>query len=294
MGNARADLPMLSAENWRGLRWEWLWVYRAAADSQGRWTNGNEAPCGVFFVEKGSVEIEMAGRVFRVDRGHAFFSAPGLRRHRFHPGARLLSVGFRCHRPDGLSVYAKGLPLVAPASRLRPLRAATVRLFAAVHGDVREVGYRRAVEPRPRALDVWAAHEAAFLSWFATYVRALAGFGVRPETGHQGGRRLDAILRLLGDAPFGSRVDFAALAARAGCSRRRLDQLLRAGLGLTARGFLERRRLEAARRLLGDFSLHLKEVATRLGFRQPSHFTAWFRAAAGSSPSAYRLEMLQP
>ena len=69
---------------------------------------------------------------------------------------------------------------------------------------------------------------------------------------------------------------------------------MRAGLGLTAKGFLEQRRLEGARRLLGEGELPLKEVAALLGFRHAPHFTAWFKAGAGRTPSAYRREASRP
>jgi AraC-like DNA-binding protein len=288
------DPPQLTVFAWQETRLEWLWVYRAASATQEVWSATHDVPSGVFFVEKGRVDIEAQGRRLSVPAGFAFFSAPGLRRHFFTAGTRLLSAGFRCRRPDGLPLYAKGLNLVMPMRRLRSLHRATLELYKTVHGAGTPVDYHRAILPRPATLVDRARREAAFYAWFATYIETLAKLGVLPTPGHSGGRLLDRIIGLLNDEPLGRSSILPALAARAGYSRRRLDQLLQAGLGLTAKGFLEQRRIESARRLLGDGELPLKEVAALLGFRHAPHFTTWFKTCSGRTPSAYRREASRP
>jgi len=287
------DLPETPAFSWQETRFEWLWVYRAAGLNPGAWSGFSQVPYGLFFVEKGRVDIEVKGRRMVVPSGCAFFSAPGRRRHFFAKGTRLLSVGFRCRRPDGLPLYAEGLNLVVPTRRLRTLHRLTSGLFETVHQGRASVDYRRSILPRPISLVDRARREQAFFGWFAAYVETLAGMGVRPAPGHAGGRRLARIIGLLNDEPLGRPAELAELAARAGYGRRRLDQLLQAGLGLTAKGFLEARRMESARRLLGEGELPLKEVAALLGFRHAPHFTAWFKGGAGRTPSAYRREASQ-
>jgi AraC-like DNA-binding protein len=291
MAEAPPDIPVFA---WQGTRFEWLWVYHAASAKQEVWSAPADVPNGVFFVEKGRVDIEAHGRRFAVPAGTAFFSAPGPRRHFFAAGTRLLSVGFRCRRADGLPLYAKGLNLLASTARLRSLHRATVALYESLHGGRTAVDYHRAILPRPATLADRARREAAFFAWFAAYADALAKFGVQPAPGHRGGRVLDRIIGLLNDESLGRPSALPELAARAGYSRRRLDQLLQSGLGLTAKGFLEERRLESARRLLGEGELPLKEVAALLGFRHAPHFTTWFKAGSGRTPSAYRREASRP
>ena len=291
MAEDPSNIPVFA---WQGTRFEWLWVYHAASAKQEVWSAPADVPNGVFFVEKGRVDIEAHGRRFAVPAGAAFFSAPGPRRHFFAAGTRLLSVGFRCRRADGLPLYAKGLNLLASTARLRSLHRATVALYESLHGGRTAVDYHRAILPRPATLADRARREAAFFAWFAAYADALAKFGVQPAPGHRGGRVLDRIIGLLNDESLGRPSALPELAARAGYSRRRLDQLLQSGLGLTAKGFLEERRLESARRLLGEGELPLKEVAALLGFRHAPHFTTWFKAGSGRTPSAYRREASRP
>jgi len=291
MAEAPPEIPVFA---WQETRFEWLWVYRAASAKQEVWSAPADIPNGVFFVEKGRVDIEAHGRRFAVPAGAAFFSAPGPRRHFFAAGTRLLSAGFRCRRPDGLPLYAKGLNLVASTARLRSLHRATVALYESLHGGRAAVDYHRAILPRPATLADRARRESAFFGWFAAYADSLAKLGVHPAPGHRGGRVLDRIIGLLNDESLGRPSALPALASRAGYSRRRLDQLLQSGLGLTAKGFLEQRRMESARRLLGEGELPLKEVAALLGFRHAPHFTTWFKAGSGRTPSAYRREASRP
>ena len=117
MAEAPPEIPVFA---WQETRFEWLWVYRAASAKQEVWSAPADIPNGVFFVEKGRVDIEAHGRRFAVPAGAAFFSAPGPRRHFFAAGTRLLSAGFRCRRPDGLPLYAKGLNLVASTAFCMP------------------------------------------------------------------------------------------------------------------------------------------------------------------------------
>ena len=174
------------------------------------------------------------------------------------------------------------------------LHRATLALYQGVHSGRAAVNYRQSILPLPTTLAARARHEAAFYTWFAACAEALAKLGVNPTPMQAGGgRQLNRIIRILNDAPLGRPAEIAQLALRTGYSRRRLDQLLQSGLGLTAKGFLEQRRLESARRLLGEGDLPLKEVAALLGFRHASHFTLWFKTHGGRTPSLHRREASQ-
>jgi len=58
----------------------------------------------------------------------------------------------------------------------------------------------------------------------------------------------------------------------------------------TLHDFLQRTRLDEARRLLGDPTLTIKEVAARLHFSSEFYFSHFFRKASGMSPTQFRRE----
>lgn len=102
-----------------------------------------------------------------------------------------------------------------------------------------------------------------------------------------------ALRRLLGAASDGQRsvwkgtrtVDL--LCAELGTTRWTLRRHL-ALEGASFRGILAAVRLDLARRLLGETTLSLAEVAERVGFDGPTSFSRFFRAATHASPTEYR------
>jgi hypothetical protein len=260
--------PEITADAWRSLRCEWLWVYRGAVPVCGVWSAEIPVPVGVFFVEQGSGRIRADGKEIAVKRGEAFFSAPGPRRHWFAPGTRLLSVGFRCPWPDGRPIFRAGLNFAAKSATLR---TATLELFRRVYGGRKEVTYREAVKPATKALAIWSAREAAFLAWFAVWSEALHQNGIKPEPrvaakGRRG--RVDQLIAWLDKRPPDQTAP--TLPPGFALGLRRADQLLQQHRGTSLRGYLECRRLDAAReRVLAD-EVTLKQIAFELGFRHAS------------------------
>jgi AraC family transcriptional regulator, transcriptional activator of pobA len=64
--------------------------------------------------------------------------------------------------------------------------------------------------------------------------------------------------------------------------------VIRQKTGRPVGAWIDAKLLSEARALLSRSTLSLKEIAFRLGFREPGHFSRFFRAHAGMTPSAYR------
>jgi transcriptional regulator GlxA family with amidase domain len=82
------------------------------------------------------------------------------------------------------------------------------------------------------------------------------------------------------------------MAAVIGVSASQLRRLFMRNLGATPRQRLCSLRLEAAARLLQDPGLRIKEIQTRVGIADASHFCRDFRERFGASPTAYRESLL--
>lgn len=72
-----------------------------------------------------------------------------------------------------------------------------------------------------------------------------------------------------------------------GCSPRTLQRRLH-DAGVTYGELVDRVRTEAACRLLDDPNLHLYEIASALGFADPSSFSRFFRRMRGVAPRELR------
>lgn len=71
-------------------------------------------------------------------------------------------------------------------------------------------------------------------------------------------------------------------------STSRLRKAIKQQTGKTLKEFQQERLLSEARNLLYDPSISLNEISEALGFKQPAHFSAWFKRKEGLSPRAYR------
>ena len=281
-----ADTPLFPAP-WRDLRNDWLWVYRGKSATEEVWSPKITVPAGVFFVETGQVKIRAGGVSHAVLPGQAFFSAPGPREHYFARGTRLCSVGCRNQWPDGSPLFQKQLSRVVQKPEASTLLRATLRLFQTVHKGRRQVLYQAATAPTERSLPELSRHDAAFLQWFAVYVDTLTALGIQPD-GRQGKHKakVELLQNWLNVLPLN--VAGPLVPPGLGIGARRADQLLQSHTGLGLKRYHTLRRLLAAKRMLLEDAVSIKEIVFELGFRHASHFTAWFRRNAGMPPSEFK------
>jgi transcriptional regulator GlxA family with amidase domain len=90
------------------------------------------------------------------------------------------------------------------------------------------------------------------------------------------------------EAEYGSDIGLDDVARRVASSRRQLQRAY-AEIGRTTfREHLTKVRMERAAELLGTRRLTVREVAQRVGYRQPAQFAKAFRRHQGLAPSAFR------
>lgn len=86
---------------------------------------------------------------------------------------------------------------------------------------------------------------------------------------------------------------FSEVARAAGVSRSHLCRIFKRVTGLSLSRFLTRRRLHAAKAMLRDPGTPIQQVASNLGYHDPSHFNRVFRRWEGQAPSLYRQQMVR-
>ena len=92
------------------------------------------------------------------------------------------------------------------------------------------------------------------------------------------------------DLEYGSDLSLDDIARRVASSRRQLQRAY-AEIGQTTfRDHLTRVRMEKAAELLSTRGLTVREVAHRVGYRQPAQFAKAFRRHLGVAPSDYRAD----
>jgi AraC family transcriptional regulator len=83
-------------------------------------------------------------------------------------------------------------------------------------------------------------------------------------------------------------LDLGSISRAAGLSEFHFARLFKAATGVTPFQFATHVRMARARELLRKTRLPISEIAERVGYQKPSHFSDRFRAVSGSGPDAYR------
>lgn len=109
----------------------------------------------------------------------------------------------------------------------------------------------------------------------------------RPATVHHRTSLFEEATAIV-EAEYGSELSLDDIARRVASSRRQLQRSYAEIGGTTFREHLTHVRMERAAELLERRSLTVREVAHRVGYRQPAQFAKAFRRHRGLAPSAFR------
>lgn len=95
------------------------------------------------------------------------------------------------------------------------------------------------------------------------------------------------------ESEFASELSLDEIARRVASSRRQLQRAYTEIGRTTFRDHITAVRMRRAAELLATSDLTVREIAHRVGYRQPAQFAKAFRRALGLSPSDFRVEQEQ-
>jgi transcriptional regulator GlxA family with amidase domain len=110
----------------------------------------------------------------------------------------------------------------------------------------------------------------------------------RPSTVHHRTALFEDAVAIV-EEEFSHELSLDEIARRVASSRRQLQRAYSEIGDTTFREHLTRVRMERAAVMLSDRSLTVREVARRVGYRQPAQFAKAFRRHLGVAPSDYRV-----
>jgi len=100
-------------------------------------------------------------------------------------------------------------------------------------------------------------------------------------------RKLSRVQELI-ESSLDANLTLRELAAEVGYSRSHFLRAFRETTGVTPHRYVLNRRVERARRLLGQADMSISQVAHRCGFSSQAHLTLAFRKVCGLTPGEYR------
>lgn len=110
----------------------------------------------------------------------------------------------------------------------------------------------------------------------------------------EAGRRTDSTFTLFRDAverDFAVNHSVSAYADALGYSRRTLVRAVRAATGGTPKGFIDKRVVLEAKRLLAHTRLPIGRVGAAVGFPDPANFSKFFHLHTGQTPAGFRADL---
>ncbi len=129
--------------------------------------------------------------------------------------------------------------------------------------------------------------EASLKQIFGTLLRNLPERDHYPQALDRGSNLLLRFRQLL-ENRFRDRWAVGQYARELGISPDRLHDLTTTKLAKTPSALIRERTFHEAQMLLARSSLSIKEISDRLGFRDPAHFSTYFKTLAAKSPRLFR------
>lgn|ERR1041384_1283028 len=108
-----------------------------------------------------------------------------------------------------------------------------------------------------------------------------------PELGRTMDRRIHAAIKLM-ERQLRAELSLAEIAQAVNLSPSRFCHLFKATTGLPPAQYFKALRLSAAKKLLETSMLNIKEIMSRVGIKDKSHFSREFKRAYGVTPKQYR------
>jgi AraC-like DNA-binding protein len=237
-------------------------------------SGGSSGEAAVFYCLRGSGWLEAGARLHKIRKGDLVMIAPGS------PFAAALhaSSPWTIHWVravgDNLPDYFRelGTSTANPGIRVGE-DSQVVRLFNEILSALRRGASFASL--------LHASHALAYL--FALLVEGRAEAPAASGSTQKVG---EAIIYMSEHLHEPLRV--VALAQMAGLSPDYFAELFKQQTGCSPRDYLQLLRVHRACQLLQSTSLNVKEIAGRLGYVDPFHFSRQFKAFQGVSPSEYR------
>lgn len=160
---------------------------------------------------------------------------------------------------------------------------AIANLMATIHGELLEPGFgsSQMIEAASMMIAIEMARFGQSANGIGATVLAAGNQGLAPWQLRRIRERLDAV------ASQGY-PSIAELSKICGISRSHLMRMFKASTGQSLHRFITLERLNAARSMLAQDSLSIKEIAASLGFCSTAHFSTAFRRSEAMTPSDFR------
>lgn len=283
----KASQTPTSMHRWSSVRNELIWIYDGIEQSHGETvTADHRHGYWLWLIRKGGVTMTCDLGVYTATAGQWMLSPHALTTQKFEKGSRILSIHFSCQWPAGENLFTgkEGLIWNAKGTPKLERSATAVEKLARRHCPSVWLNlYLQSV-----SYPLFMRFQHALTLFLIEFSEAMTQFG--RQFSHYGTHddRLTLALNCIHTTPQSDPFPWEQIARETGLSRKHLDRLFYGHFGTTSRNYWEKIKLDEGIRLLETTTLSIKEVSYRLGFKQASHFSAWFAKHSNRAPREQR------
>lgn len=228
-------------------------------------------------------------QVLLVEEGHAAVVLDGVQSSLEGPGRVIVPAGvvhgFRFRQDTRGFVLTLSTDFSTRASGgTDPLLAALARGgVATLAADAARRGFWLAREMLGLQQE-WQAQDPLFMALAEALIRCVSA-QASPDAEARADRRLERFRQLV-ELHYREQRDLDFYASALGMTRRTLSRMTAAALGCSPLDVIHRRMTLEAHRLLRFTNATAAQVATELGFEDPSYFSRFYQRMTGRRPSA--------
>lgn len=269
--------------NWRELDAQLIWVYLGRPVRSGGRIDAKQSTA--WLITNGTLNIE-SSPPRKAHAGQWVFPGHQSIPRLFSEDAEILSIKFILRWPDGRGLLDHAEPEIRSSQEFPELERTARSLNHYAKRQKLTAG--NLMQLRSLNLRQYIRINQLFQTWLLAYIDAMEHIGVEPYFSHREDTRIIKAKQQLDTLPLSEQAPLADIASHLGLSQGHADTLFNEAFGQTMRGYLQERKLRAARHWLAKTKKPIKEIAFDLGFHDGTAFTHWFKKKSGAPPSRYR------
>ncbi len=271
-------------DKWNRLQRELVWIRRAVIEKKHqRLTYQPQGRIAAWRLIKGRARFRLSSGDRRLKAGDWIFPGMGTGERSFSDGTEFISVRFRMQWPGDEQLFDHRQPIIVRPAAAAGLDQAAFALAEFVQGSLSPDGFHlgRASVDVGRYLTLQTHVD----DWLRAYVESITRLGHTPRQAPRVDDRIQEAVRLMeSQLQAGAVMTENTVARSVGLSLSQFKRLFGRDLKKTPKAWLDDFRYELACDRLSETGQTIKQIGYGLGFRSPSHFSAWFTRRRGGPP----------
>ncbi|HBR94477.1 MAG TPA: hypothetical protein DEA90_09965 [Opitutae bacterium] len=276
--------------DWNNLRFQLLWIYKGTPSSSARQVRHALPGLSAWLVLKGGVEISSGGQQVSAQTGDWVFPPFKGDQRKFTSDFEFISLRFMASWTEDREAIQEAIPHVCRSEAYPKLERVTRKLLRMA--GTRMTAAKNQMQFENISMQNYLRLHGTFVEWIQIYFSVMENLGAQIYRLETTDDRVNDAKTYLERAPIDQPVREHDVAEAIGISVAQLNRIFHKDMGMTPCNYFNRRKEAHAKKLLVQTSAPIKQIGYELGFNDPANFTNWFQSKTGTSPKAYRNQIL--